>query len=66
MGNRIRAATPALLPHPTRRHTPSLGKFLGGQDFKEQTVSQGVLCSELCSTVFHISSISELRCMAVR
>ena len=60
MGNRIGAATPALVPHPTRRDTPSLGELLGGQNFKEKTVGQGVLCSDLCSGTFHIFSINEL------
>jgi hypothetical protein len=65
MGNRIGAATAALLPHPTRLHTPSLGELLGGQNFKEKTFSQVVLCSELCSSVFHVFSVNKLRCMAV-
>jgi len=54
MGNRIGAATPALFPHPSRRDAPSLGEFLCGQNFTEKAVSRGVLCSDLCSNVFHV------------
>jgi len=66
MGNRIGAATSALVPHPTRRDTPPLCELLGGQNFKEKTVGPAVLCSELCSADFHIFSINKLWCIAVR
>lgn len=58
MGNRIGAATSALLPHPTRWNTPPLSKFLGSQNLKERALAGCVLCSGLCSSGFHAFSIN--------
>jgi len=66
MGNRVGAATSTLLLHPTRRNPQPVSEFLGGQDFEEGTLRRGVLCSELCSSIFHVFSINSFHCMAVR
>jgi hypothetical protein len=66
VGDRFRAPTSALLPHPTGRDTPPVGEFLGRQNFKERTLRWYDLCSELCSSVFHSCPFKELQCMAVR
>jgi hypothetical protein len=64
--DRVRASASALFPHPTGRDTPSVGEFLGGQNFKERTLGWCVLCSELCSSAFHRFPFKEFQCMAVR
>jgi hypothetical protein len=66
VGDRIGATTSALFSHPTRGNAPSLGEFIGRQDLEEKTIGRGVLCSDLCSSVFHIFSINDLRYTAVR
>jgi hypothetical protein len=66
MGNRIGAATPALIPHPTRRDPPPLSEFFRRQNFKARTLGWRVLCSELCSSGFHTFPINKSQRIAVR
>jgi hypothetical protein len=65
MRNRVGAATSALIPYPTRRYTPPLSEFFGGQHFKEKTLGWRVLCSELCSSGFHTFPVNKFERMAV-
>jgi hypothetical protein len=61
VGNRVRTTTSTLLPDPSWRDTPPLGELVGGQNFKERTLSRCILCSKLCSSGFHrFLSISSL------
>jgi hypothetical protein len=66
MGNWVAATTAALLPHPTRGNPPPTGEFFGSENFKEWSLGLRVLCSGLCSNVFHAFPINEFWCTAVR
>jgi hypothetical protein len=63
--NWVGTSASALVPDPTRRNSPPLSEFLGGQHFEKRLLGRRVLCSGLCSSVFHAFPINKFWCMAV-
>jgi hypothetical protein len=61
----VGAATSALLSDPARRNSPFLSKLFRGQNFEKGADIHRVLCSGLCSSVFHIFSVNHFPRRAV-